>query len=274
MSSSSLHALLELACVDLGQQVVDALDQRRGADDPMPAVDDLGQPGKRPRAVLLARLRGRAAGRLDGDASFGLVEHVVEVHPRVPDVEVPHRGEAPHRLAVPADRGEDGRPALPGREAAIAPADLDARGEPLDVPLPRPLVRLVEVVEVEDEPAVGGGEDAEVRQVRVAAELGGDAGRRATGEIGGHDRRGAAEERERRGEHPAVADRDELGHPRRGLLLQDRDRVGPVGGGLPLGVAAAWSLAPRGLAGGLALGAGGRRGSRAGWGAGGGHRSG
>ena len=34
-------------------------------------------------------------------------------------------------------------------------------------------MRLVEVVEVEDEPAVGRGEDAEVRQVRVAAELGG-----------------------------------------------------------------------------------------------------
>ena len=56
-------------------------------------------------------------------------------------------------------------------EAAVAPGDLEARRQALDVPLPRPRQGLVEVVDVEDQPPVGGGEDAEVRQVGVAAHL-------------------------------------------------------------------------------------------------------
>ena len=36
----------------------------------------------------------------------------------------------------------------------------------------------------------------------------------------------AAEERERRDEHAAVADRDELGDAALGLLLEQRDRIG------------------------------------------------
>ena len=50
-------------------------------------------------------------------------------------------------------------------------------------------------------------------------------------EVGGHDRGRAAVERERRGEHPAVPDGDELGDAVRVLGGDDRDRVGPVGGG-------------------------------------------
>ena len=56
-------------------------------------------------------------------------------------------------------------------EAAVAAGDREARHEALHVPLERAGKRLVEVVEAEDELAVGCGEAAEVRQVRVAAEL-------------------------------------------------------------------------------------------------------
>ena len=56
-------------------------------------------------------------------------------------------------------------------EAPVAPRDGEARDQPLHVPLERAGQRLVEVVHAEDEPAVRRGEDAEVRQVRVAAEL-------------------------------------------------------------------------------------------------------
>ena len=41
------------------------------------------------------------------------------------------------------------------REAAVAPGHGEARGEPLEVPLPRARKRLVEVVEVEDQRASG-----------------------------------------------------------------------------------------------------------------------
>jgi hypothetical protein len=57
-----------------------------------------------------------------------------------------------------------GRPLL-ALEAVFAAGDREAGTESLDVPLPGPGQRLVEVVEVEDEAAVGGGEGAEVREV-------------------------------------------------------------------------------------------------------------
>ena len=52
-----------------------------------------------------------------------------------------------------------------------APGDREARHQALDVPLPRPGQRLVEVVDVEHQPPIRGGEAAEVRQVGIAAEL-------------------------------------------------------------------------------------------------------
>ena len=121
-------------------------------------------------------------------------------------------------------------------EAAVAAGDGEARDEPLDVPLERAGKRLVEVVEAEDDLAVGGGEAAEVRQVRVAAELGVQPGARAGREVGGHQVRGAAVEGERRDEHAAVADRHELGHAGLRLLLEQLDRVGAVQGRLPVAV--------------------------------------
>ncbi len=67
---------------------------------------------------------------------------------------------------------------------------------------------------------LGRAEEAEVRQVRVAAELHVDPGARRRRQVGRHDQRRAAVERERRDEHPSVADRDELGHAALGLLLE------------------------------------------------------
>ncbi len=69
-------------------------------------------------------------------------------------------------------------------EVAVSARRSHARSQALDVPLPRPGQRLVEVVDVEDEPALGRGEDAEVREVRVAAALHRQPGPRRRGEIG------------------------------------------------------------------------------------------
>ena len=85
---------------------------------------------------------------------------------------LPPRRELPHRLAVRAD-GARARPLVRSSslKLAVAAGDLEARREPLHVPLERAGQRLVEVVEVEDERALGRREAAEVREVRVAAEL-------------------------------------------------------------------------------------------------------
>ncbi len=52
------------------------------------------------------------------------------------------------------------------------PRDLHAGGETLHVPLPGPDRGLIEVVDVEDQVTLRRAEHPEVRQVRVAAELG------------------------------------------------------------------------------------------------------
>ena len=133
-------------------------------------------------------------------------------------------------------------------EAAITPRDREARDEPLDVPLEGPRERLVEVVEAEHDLAVGRREAAEVRQVRVAAELRVETRTRPAREIRGHQVGGTAVEGERRDEHPAVADRNELGHPGLRLLLEQLDGIRAVQGRLPLAVRSARDLGPRRLA--------------------------
>jgi hypothetical protein len=80
----------------------------------------------------------------------------------------------------------------------------------LDVPLPGRRKRLVEIVDVENELALGRSKAAEIGDVAIAASLHADARGGSAGEIGGHHCRGAAEEREGRGAHPGVANRQQL----------------------------------------------------------------
>src|SRR5512133_1905641 len=102
-----------------------------------------------------------------------------------------------HPLAVFADPSHhDGAP-VRGRKAAITPEDLEARRETLYVPLPWSWQRLVEIVDVEQHAAFRRTEQAEVRQMRVAAQLHGHPRRRSSRQVGGHDRRGASVEGER-----------------------------------------------------------------------------
>ena len=138
-------------------------------------------------------------------------------------------------------------------EVAVAPGDREARREALDVPLPGPRKGLVEVVDVQHQTAIGGGEDAEVREVGIAACLDAQPGLGGLREVHRHDRRGAAKERERRGQHPPVADRHELRDAALGLVLEHLDRISPARCRLPFPVARARNLLPRRLAGGCAL---------------------
>ncbi len=58
-----------------------------------------------------------------------------------------------------------------GGIAVLSTRDLNARSQPLDVPLPRPRGGLVEVVQIEDEMTLRRAEYAEIRHVGIAAEL-------------------------------------------------------------------------------------------------------
>jgi hypothetical protein len=121
-------------------------------------------------------------------------------------------------------------------------------GEPLDVPLERAGQRLVEVVDAEHEPPVGRREPTEVRQMRVAAQLHLEPASWRRGQIGRHRVGRAPEERERRHRHAPVADRHQLRHAGRRLLLEQVDRIGPIGRGLPLAVRGSRRHRSRGLA--------------------------
>ena len=128
----------------------------------------------------------------------------------VPDVDEAHAGVAGHPLAVAADGRHRRCAVLGGAEAVGAAGDDDARGEPLDVPLPGPRQRLVEVVGVEHERPLGRGEQPEVGQVGVAAGLDDDVGPRRGGEVEGHHRGRAAVVGEGRLGHARVAQRHEV----------------------------------------------------------------
>ena len=143
------------------------------------------------QAVLALGLRARlvksSRGFLGDLGSISLEGPDVEA--LVPDVDRAHRGEAAHLAPVLA-RGLGHRPAPVALvEAEIPPADREARHEPLHVPLEWARMGLVEVVDVEDQPSVGGCEDAEVGEVRIATELNVQIGVRRSTEVGRHDSR-------------------------------------------------------------------------------------
>ena len=168
------------------------------------------------------------------------------VHPGVPDVHRPHPGELSHRLAVGGDRGGRRVERVRRGEAVVARGDREARGHPFHVVLERPGKRLVEVVQVEQEAPFGRAEDAEVRQVRVAAQLDGETRGRGVLQVRGHDLRRAPVEGERRDHHPAVAHRHEVGLA--GLCSARRaarpDPHGPRQGATPRGSTAAYASGP------------------------------
>ena len=186
---------------------VDMADERRIVDDLQRAVGLLGQLGKDPQAGALADLgHAKLAFEVLGALLPGYGEHRGDIHPVVPDVQRPHYPKLGHPLPVGADGPADHLAGLLIADLQVPGGQDHARGQPLHVPLPGAGQRLVEVVDVEDQIPLGGAEDPEVGQVRVTANLHPQPGGGGSGQVVRHDHRGAAQERERRGEHPPVPD--------------------------------------------------------------------
>jgi hypothetical protein len=131
-------------------------------------------------------------------------------------------------LPVPGDHGCHDRAALFADKPVGSPRDLQAGGEPLDVPLPRAGQRLVKVIDIEDQQPVSRAEDAEIGQVGVTARLHRQPGHRSLRQVTGHRQGRPPEVAERGSHHPAVPDGHELGNPRHLLLFQQGDGVRPV----------------------------------------------
>ena len=211
------------------RQIRGGNDQRRVRDDAGLAVDDAGQLRERLEAVFRARLArpplrhlrpaeltaARAAGARSSRRRDG----------RTRRRGCPSSAKLSHRLAVGADSCDHGLRAFRLGEVPVAARDLEARSEPLHVPLERSGQRLVEVVEVEDE------RRARARRSRRSSRGGRrrraapGARPRGRGEVMRHDGCRAAVEGERRDQHAPVADGDEFRDAGGRLGLEDRDGI-------------------------------------------------
>ena len=92
---------------------------------------------------------------------------------------------------------------------------------------------LVEVVEVEDQIAFWRGVKAEVSEVGIPADDGGNACRWEASQILGHHDDGATQKPVRRSDHSRDADGNERRFPADMEPLDQGDRIGPVVSGLP-----------------------------------------
>ena len=231
-------------------QVLDRDDQWGVGDDSAFAVDLVGELGERLHAVLgsgLGDVRSSLGPLFLGGHGLELLEQRLNLDVGVPDIEVAHRSGLLHPRPVFIGHRQHDRAPLRRSEPAVPAGDLKARGQPLHIPLPRARQRLVEIVDVEHQLPLRGGENPEVRQVRVTADLDRQPGARRGGQVGGHDQRGTPVERERRHQHPAITDRNQLRNPAHPLLLQQPDRVGTGDRRLPTAMAGPRNLITRRL---------------------------
>ena len=222
----------------LGEQLLCRNDEWRITHDAQPAVDDGGELAQGleavPGASLDDDLRGTRRHVLGGPRPrlarrcLELGEQAGNVNVRVPDIQSGHPRQAGHLPAIARSHFNGGGTSFLGCELTVPGCDDHAGGEPLEVPLPRPRQGLVKVVDVEHQLALRRGEQPEVGQVGIAANLGVQARPRRGRQIGGHDQRGSTEEGEWRDQHPPITDGNELGHPGGGLPFEEADRVWTV----------------------------------------------
>lgn len=165
-------------------------------DDTAAAVDGLGQFA---HGVQAGAAAGPGEAGLHPAAVAGRAhqrQQAVGVDPLVPDGEFTLAGQAAEGRTVRGCRLQRGAVGLRVAVAVLAVEATATLAARRFVPLERARERLVEVVEVEEEGTFRGGVQAEVEEVRVAAELDGEAGVRLGRQVRGHHGGRAAQERE------------------------------------------------------------------------------
>ena len=203
-------------------------------------VDDVAGPAALAGQLGQGPVAGPAPGALGRPLDLAPQGPVGQLGPHAVDVEAVE-GPRQQRLAgqgaqlPPVGVGAAQDRVLAGvlGQAVLAAGHPHAGGQPVQVPLPGPGVGLVEVVEVEDQVALGRGVEAEVAQVGVAADDRLDPGAGKVGEVLGHQGGRAAQERVRRGHHPPDPHRHQPLQPPLVGLVDQVQRVGPVLGRPP-----------------------------------------
>ena len=146
-----------------------------------------------------------------------------------------HLGEAVQRAAIAFEEGLRSVKAEAVLGACLASGEQEAGGHSLDVPLEGASDGFVEIVDVEDEAAIGRGKGPKVANVRIATELGENTRVGAKREIAGHDGHRSAEETEGRNCHAVVLDGSECGNAAAHGVGEELQRIGAAEFGLPFG---------------------------------------
>ena len=144
------------------------------------------------------------------DCGFSFSNENIGFEVRIPCIDRAHAGVFPHVFAIALHSVPSRVPAAAFAKVVLPRSKYHACGEPLYVPLPGSRRRLVEVVDVENEPAFGRAEASEIADVTVAAGLHAKSGSRRAGEIESHQSRCASKERKGRLAHSSVANRKKL----------------------------------------------------------------
>src|SRR3984893_7592747 len=139
------------------------------------------------------------------------------------------------------------------RKPVLPAGNPHAGGEPPEVPFPGAGMRLVEVVQVENQVSFRRGVEPEVAQVGVTTDHRLDTRPRQTGKILSHERRSAAQKSVRRRQHPADPKGDQAFETPRMRLFDEIYRIGPVLRGPPAAEDPPWHLVSQRAAGVVAL---------------------
>ena len=201
-------------------------------DDPGLAVDDRRELRERLQAVLRPRL-GHVAleplALLAGTLPSGQPGDLLDVDAGVPDVEVAHPGEA---RASPPGTSASPRRLIDCRCLASKP-----RSRPATAKLATsrftshsngPGSVSSKSLMPNTSRRSGAAKPPKLDRCASPQSCTSSPVRGRAGQIGRHRVGRAAEERERRHQHPPVADRHQLGHARRRLLLEQLDRIAPI----------------------------------------------
>ena len=156
----------------------------------------------------------------------------------VPHLQRTHLTEFGHVLAIGADASEHRLAGACFAQPVVARRDYKAGRQTLEVPLPGSRERLVQVVDIEDGPAFGRGENAEVAEMGVATRLHAHAGGRQARQVHGHGQGRPAVIRERRCHHAPMTKRNQLGDAPLVALLHQLHGIGATGRRLPNGMCA------------------------------------
>ncbi len=224
------------------------IQNRRLIHEAGPAAHDRGDLGEHVFGDPLACLGGQGLAPGSGLFIRRRSDDVLHVQPEIPHLQRTHLREPAQVLAIGAHAGQGGLPGLLVLEIVVPPGHHEARGQPLDVPFPGGRMGFVEIIQIEDQIALGCGEEPEIEQMAIAAGLHLQPRAGRGGQIRGHQGGGAPQEGERTAQHPPIADRDQCVQAAFIGVFQDGDGIAPRGRGIPHAMGFAWQGGPEPLA--------------------------